>query len=114
MPSLWSGSAGRQLTVEGEPAPPRRAAVDHGDARLDVVGLGEEGAGEAIELGEVAVGDAVAGDAEEPDIAAGGIDLPGDGTVIGVRVEEGSDVDERQRRHGAHASGAGHPPPAGN
>ena len=99
---LAVGPPRRQFAADGEPATPRRPRVRHRDRLLDVVRLGEELARRGVDPAEQIGVDAVPGDAEEPDVAAGLIDLPGDAFDVAATVDEWRHVDQREVGRGGH------------
>ena len=88
--------AGSEFTVEWEPTAPRAPAVDHRDRRLLRFRQGEEVPGQVRDAGTQRGFDAVVDDGEEPDLAAGGVDLLRDRVEI-VAGEQGREVDARYR-----------------
>ena len=69
-------------------------------------GKGEERPAGAVEVGLQRRVDAVADDVEEPDVAAGGVELRRDRSagVDPFAPDQGPDVDDREIGHGATAS----------
>ena len=84
---LAVGLPGRQLAADREPAAPCRARVRHRDRLLGVVGLGEELTCRGVDPAQQIGIDTVPDDAEEPDVAAGLIDLAADRFDVATTIE---------------------------
>ena len=99
---LAVGSPRRQFATDGEPATPRRPRVRHRDRLLDVVRLGEELTCRGVDPAQQIGVDTVPDDAEEPDVAAGLIDLAADAFDVATTVDEWRHVDQREVGRGGH------------
>ncbi len=107
---LLVGPAGGQLPAEGEPAPPCPPGAGHGQLALVRRGQGEEPARRAVERGEQRGIDAVAGDAEEARVAAGGIHGPRHSrhrVGAGIAAPQRAHVDDGHAGRHVHPGGTG-------